>query len=160
LPYLIDGDVKLTESKAILKYIARKHDKRLLGKDEIEFGIAEMLSRIHDQIESELANHSYRLGDSDDLQHFIDQKATQLDTFLGSRQFFVGDNVTYVDFCMFELLDYMNFLTKTGRVFQKHPRLQAFWTRVERLPRFCDFWANPDKCRKAPFNNKHAKINN
>lgn len=26
LPYLIDGDVKLTQSNAILRYIARKHN--------------------------------------------------------------------------------------------------------------------------------------
>jgi len=67
LPYLIDGDVKLTESKAILKYAARKWDKKLLGRDEVEVGMAEMLSRIHDGIESDLANHAYRLGESQDL---------------------------------------------------------------------------------------------
>lgn len=67
LPFLIDGDVKLTESKAILKYAARKWDKKLLGRDEVEVGTAEMLSRIHDGIESDLAGHAYRLGDSQDL---------------------------------------------------------------------------------------------
>lgn len=72
MPYLVDGDVKLTESKAILKYIASKWDKRLLGRNAVEFGMAEMLSRIHDQLEQELANHSYRLGESEDLQHLID----------------------------------------------------------------------------------------
>jgi glutathione S-transferase len=64
---LIDGDLKLTESKAILKYIARKWDKRLLGRNEIEFGIAEMLSRIHDQLSDELSRFSYREGDSEEL---------------------------------------------------------------------------------------------
>lgn len=64
-----------------------------------------------------------------------------------------------MDFVMFETLDYMNFLSN-GRVFAKHPRLLEYWTRVERLPRFVDFWANESKCRRAPFNNKHAKINN
>jgi glutathione S-transferase len=67
LPYLIDGNVKLTESKAILKYIARKWDKKLLGRNEVEFGIAEMLSRVHDQIETTLATHAYQMGDSQDL---------------------------------------------------------------------------------------------
>lgn len=88
---MIDGDVKLTESKAILKYIARKWDRKLLGKNEIEIGKAEMLSRIHDGIEQELASHAYRLGDSEELQHYLDTKSTQLDTFLGTQNFFTGD---------------------------------------------------------------------
>jgi len=67
LPYLIDGDFKLTESKAIMKYLARKWDKRLLGRNEMEFGIAEMLSGIHEQISDEMSNHAYRQGDSDEL---------------------------------------------------------------------------------------------
>lgn len=141
LPYLLDGDVKLTESKAIIKYIARKWDKSLLGRNEVEFGMAEMLSRVHDQIEQELATHAYKLGDSAELQGYIDQKATQLDTFLGSHEFFLGPNLTYVDFLMFELLDYMNHLTAEGRVFAKHPKLHAYWTRVERLPKLVDFYA-------------------
>jgi len=65
-----------------------------------------------------------------------------------------------MDFVLFELLDYMNFLTKTNRMFDKHPKLFAYWTRVERLPRFVDFWADEKKCMRAPFNNQHAKINN
>ena len=32
LPYFIDGDVALTESKAIMKYIAHKWQPDLLGK--------------------------------------------------------------------------------------------------------------------------------
>ena len=34
LPYYIDGDVKLSQSNAILRYIARKHD--MLGKTDKE----------------------------------------------------------------------------------------------------------------------------
>ena len=79
---------------------------------------------------------------------------------MGSKPFFAGKELTYIDFCMFELIDYMNFLTKEGRIFSKHPKLQQYWTRVERLPKFVDFWADENKCMRGPFNNKHAKINN
>ena len=34
LPYYVDGDLKITQSNAILRYIARKHD--MLGKTEEE----------------------------------------------------------------------------------------------------------------------------
>ena len=44
LPYLIDGDLKLTESLAIYKYVARKYRPELLGATAQEFAFAEMLS--------------------------------------------------------------------------------------------------------------------
>ncbi len=44
LPYLIDGDVYLTETTAIMKYIAHKWKPSLLGLTSVEFANAEMLS--------------------------------------------------------------------------------------------------------------------
>ena len=43
LPYLIDGNTKLTETVAIMKYIAKKYDPKLLGSNAAEFGRIEML---------------------------------------------------------------------------------------------------------------------
>ena len=42
LPYYIDGNVKLTQSNAILRYIARKHN--LLGKTEAEMIRVDLLA--------------------------------------------------------------------------------------------------------------------
>ena len=36
LPYFIDNDTKITESSAIMRYIARKHQPDLLGRNEQE----------------------------------------------------------------------------------------------------------------------------
>ena len=36
LPYFIDGDLKISESWAILRHIARKNKKDLLGKTETQ----------------------------------------------------------------------------------------------------------------------------
>ncbi len=36
LPYLVDGELKLTESKSIMKYLAKKYDERLLGRSPQE----------------------------------------------------------------------------------------------------------------------------
>jgi len=33
LPYIEDNDFRLTESLAIIKYVARKYDRSLLGKN-------------------------------------------------------------------------------------------------------------------------------
>ncbi len=43
LPYLIDGDVNLTETAAIMKYIAHKWKPSLLGSNSVEYANAEML---------------------------------------------------------------------------------------------------------------------
>ena len=43
LPYLIDGDFTLTETAAIMKYIARKWKPELLGTTPEEFATAEMM---------------------------------------------------------------------------------------------------------------------
>ena len=41
LPYLIDGDVKLSESKSIMKYLCKKHRPALLGRNAEEVAMAE-----------------------------------------------------------------------------------------------------------------------
>lgn len=44
LPYLIDGDFKMTESAAIIKYICKKWGPHLLGSSARNTGLIEMLA--------------------------------------------------------------------------------------------------------------------
>ena len=44
LPYLIDNEFALTETAAIMKYIAHKWKPELLGANSVEFANAEMVS--------------------------------------------------------------------------------------------------------------------
>jgi glutathione S-transferase len=64
LPYLIDGDFKMTESKSIMKYIASKHDPSLLGSTAEEVAKADMMSRVHDQLNLDLGN-GFKKNDMD-----------------------------------------------------------------------------------------------
>jgi len=50
LPYFFDGDYNLTETAAIMKYIAHKWAKELLGKNEREAANAEMISEFVGQL--------------------------------------------------------------------------------------------------------------
>ena len=43
LPYLIDGDVSITETVAIMQYIAKKYRPTLLGMSAAEIGRISML---------------------------------------------------------------------------------------------------------------------
>ena len=44
LPYLLDGSTQVTETLAIMKYIANKHGPELLGTDAAMIGRVEMVA--------------------------------------------------------------------------------------------------------------------
>ena len=46
LPYLLDGDLKLTETNAIMKYIAHKYGPQLLGGDATTIAKVEMVAGV------------------------------------------------------------------------------------------------------------------
>ena len=64
LPYLIDGDVKITESSAMMRYIAGKygHDG-FSGKDAKEKAIVDMIFGVVGDIKSATGPHMYGSGD-------------------------------------------------------------------------------------------------
>ncbi len=71
----------------------------------------------------------------------------------------MGNNVTYVDFTLFELCELMTFISE-GQLFVNYPTLAAYCDRVKALPKLAEFYADDTRCMKAPFNNKVAKLNN
>ena len=87
------------------------------------------------------------------------EKVKPLVSFLGDKSFLIGDNVTYIDFVFFELIDFMTFISQ-GQLFQKYESLEAYHTRVKNLPKLKEYYANDELCIKRPFNNKIAKLNN
>ncbi|NXX86812.1 GSTM2 transferase, partial [Urocolius indicus] len=106
LPYLIDGPTKLTQSNAILRYIARKHN--MCGETEQEQLQVDMLEN---QIMDLRMSFIY-LCYSPDVESFkpvfLEQmcgKLRELSRFLGSRSWFVGDKLTLVDFAAYDVLD-------------------------------------------------------
>ena len=86
-------------------------------------------------------------------------KVEPLVTYLGSKTFLCGENLTYVDFIFFELCDFMDWIAE-GQLMQRYPDLQAYHDRVKALPKLCDFYNDDTKCIKRPYNNKIAKLNN
>ncbi|OPJ88987.1 glutathione S-transferase 2 [Patagioenas fasciata monilis] len=106
LPYLIDGNTKLTQSNAILRYIARKHN--MCGETEEEWQHVDLLEN---QI-TDLRTNFIMLCYSPDFEKlkpgYMEQlpaKLQKLSQFLGSRKWFVGDKITFVDFLVYDVLD-------------------------------------------------------
>ena len=87
------------------------------------------------------------------------EKVKPIVEFLGEKKFLVCEDVTYVDFTMFELCELMQFISQ-GELFRRYPKLEAYSKRIKGLPRLREFYADDTRCMKRPFNNKVAKINN
>ncbi|NWS78736.1 GSTM2 transferase, partial [Crotophaga sulcirostris] len=106
LPYLIDGPTKVTQSNAILRYLARKH--KMCGDTEEEILRVDLLqNHIVD-----LCTSFARLCYSPDFEKlkpaYLEQvpgKLRELSRFLGSRSWFAGEKLTFVDFLAYDFLD-------------------------------------------------------
>lgn len=65
LPYFIDGNIKLTESKAIHQYIADKWDRALLGNNMKERSKAMMLGNVIDELKQAVTSSHYKNASKD-----------------------------------------------------------------------------------------------
>lgn len=108
LPYLIDGDVKLTQSLAIMRYLARKHG---LDQPDADPKTAARMDMIEAQVNDFRWSLIYHcVGDKyEDLRwNFLETlpgELSRLSQCLGDRRWLMGDRLTYVDFMLYEALD-------------------------------------------------------
>lgn len=157
LPYYIDGDVKITQSNAIMRHIARKHD--LCGKTEAE---KVRVDTVENQA-MDFRNGFVRLCYLD----FNNQKEKYLEglqgtikmfsKFLGNRPWYAGDNISFADFLMYELID--QHLQLDNSILKNAKNIDEFQKRFEDLEPIKKYMASP-RFMKAPLNNKMAKFGN
>ncbi|KAK7079268.1 Glutathione S-transferase Mu 3 [Halocaridina rubra] len=157
LPYYVDGDVKITQSNAIMRYIARKHD--LCGKTEEEKVLVDMLENQAMDFRNGFVRLCY--GDFDNQkQKYLEALPDTIklfSKFLGDKSWFAGDNITFVDFLMYELLD--QHLLLDGAVLKDAKNLEEFQKRFEELENIKKYMESP-RFLKSPLNNKIAKFGN
>ncbi|XP_049736119.1 glutathione S-transferase Mu 1-like [Elephas maximus indicus] len=134
LPYLIDGPHKLTQSNAILRYIARKHN--LCGETEEEKIRMDILE--NQVVDTRMSfvmlcyNPDFEKLKPQYLEELPD-KMRLFSEFLGQRPWFAGDKITFVDFLAYDVLD-------LNRVFEPKcldafPNLKDFMAHFEGLKR-------------------------
>ncbi|ELT96264.1 hypothetical protein CAPTEDRAFT_21681 [Capitella teleta] len=153
LPYLIDGDIKITQSNAILRYIARKHN--LCGTTEKSRALCDMAA---DQV-MDLRNGAVRqfYGRGGEKEAYIDNLLPTLksfDAFLGDKSWLCGDEITFPDFHFYEMLDQHKMYSPD--LLKDLPRLQAYTQRFEALPKIKSYMAS-GRFMKSPVNNRMAK---
>lgn len=78
--------------------------------------------------------------------------------FLGKKNYICGDNITWVDFVLLELIDFVEFLT-SGEFSSENKPIPKYIKRIKGKRQLKKYIAS-DKYFAKPFNNKIAKINN
>uniref|UniRef100_A0A8D2D0M6 Glutathione S-transferase n=1 Tax=Sciurus vulgaris TaxID=55149 RepID=A0A8D2D0M6_SCIVU len=132
LPYLIDGVHRITQSNAILCYIARKHN--LCGETEEEKIRVDMLENQAMDTRMQLAMVCYSPDFEKKKPEFLEtlpEKMKLYSQFLGKRPWFAGDKITFVDFITYDVLDQHRVFEP--KCLEAFPNLKDFMSRFEGL---------------------------
>ncbi|KAA0201908.1 Glutathione S-Transferase Sigma 1 [Hyalella azteca] len=133
LPYYMDGDVKLTESSAIIRHLGRKTG--LAGATEQEkmrIDVAESLCRDQNLGFVRLVTSPDYDNAKPAFEADISNQLQKLVILLKDNKFISGEKVSYADFLILELLDrYESFSPSALAAF---PTLKALQTRLLDLP--------------------------
>nr|XP_044994509.1 glutathione S-transferase Mu 2 isoform X2 [Jaculus jaculus] len=132
LPYLIDGTHKITQSNAILRYIARKHN--LCGETEEERIRVDILENQVMDTRMQLIILSYSPDFEKQKPEYlggIPEKMKLYSQFLGKRPWFAGDKITFVDFLAYDILDQHRIIDP--KCLEAFPNLKDFLSRFEGL---------------------------
>ncbi|XP_029429378.1 LOW QUALITY PROTEIN: glutathione S-transferase Mu 5-like [Rhinatrema bivittatum] len=155
IPYLIDGDLKISQSHAILRYIARKHN--LCGESEKEMIRVDMLVNQALDFRMGLVTIAYNPNFESLKGSYLDALPGNLklfSKFLGDRKWFAGEKITFVDFIMYDVLDQHRMLE--SKCLEQFKNLQSFLERVEALEKIAAYMKS-DRYMKTPVNNRMAK---
>nr|XP_042894504.1 glutathione S-transferase Mu 1-like [Parasteatoda tepidariorum] len=138
LPYYFEDNLKLTQSLTILRYLAKKHN--LEGKTEEE----QLRASLVEQQITDFATVFFRdvvyAKSNDSPKEFLKNAPGLLkpfSEFLGERNFFAGDEITYVDFLVYDNFDFPSLFSKT--ILDAFPNLKAFQDRIRNLPELQEY---------------------
>uniref|UniRef100_A0A8D2D0X3 Glutathione S-transferase n=1 Tax=Sciurus vulgaris TaxID=55149 RepID=A0A8D2D0X3_SCIVU len=132
LPYLIDGAHKITQSNAILRYIARKHN--LCGETEEEKIRVDILENQATDIRMHFIILCYNPDFEKKKPEYLEalpEKMKLFSQFLGKRPWFAGDKITFVDFLAYDVLDQHRVFEP--KCLEAFPNLKDFMSRFEGL---------------------------
>ncbi|XP_032898795.1 glutathione S-transferase Mu 3-like [Amblyraja radiata] len=158
LPYLIDGDTKICQSNAIMRYVARKN--KLVGETEPEKTRMDVVENQAMDFRMGFARMCYNPDFEKMKPNYLKDLPgilKQFSVFLGKRSWFAGDKITFVDFLLYELLD--EHVVFEPKCLNEFKNLKDFLTRFEALEKIAAYMKS-DRYMKGPFNNRMASWGN
>jgi len=125
LPYLIDGKTQITETKAIMKYIAKKYKPGLLGASSADVGRIEMLAAHVDKLKGEATMPCYVSGDAAAIIETCRPLLAALMKAKGGNKWLATANLSWLDFYFAELLDLLD--VSKGVFYQEFPAAKEYF---------------------------------
>jgi glutathione S-transferase len=162
LPYFIDGNVKLSQSVAIMRHLGRLY--KLNGQtpeeecrvDQAELQIIDFRLDIiklfyNDWDNTEAKANFLNPEERNSLPYFY----KLFENVLKEREFIAGDSVTYPDFLLWECLDYVLYAFPSFT--DAFPSVKAYYGRIDALPGMTKLRAS-DKWMEWPLVSSYAKF--
>jgi len=137
VPIVFDGSHQILQSKAIIRYVARKYN--LYGETEEQKIIADMVLEATVDFRVSWRKITYSPNFAAEKDDYINRELppqlTKFENFLkkGHHDYFAGNNVTFADLVFYELLDLHTLLAP--HCLEAFPLLKAFKTRIEERPK-------------------------
>ena len=158
IPYLIDNDVRITDPYAIMIYIAAAYAPELLGETpETKAEIDMLYSQLKD-VKSAITGPCYVGQDRDVLKQTAKAKMEPIVSYMGKREHLIGNSLTFLDFIMLELCDFVQWLSEE-EFYKENKQIFRYVKKMQGL-RQIKRYKMSDRFIEKPFNNKVAKINN
>jgi len=156
LPYYMDGEVKLTQSGAIFRYLGRKYN--MVGNGSSEQAQVDMIIdecadwRVFtSKIAYTPKEHTAKF--TKEFEEYLPKEFGRLNKLLGSNDYFVGNHLTIADFVVWDMIDIS---TKyLPDIIKQFPNLEHFHKRFAALPAIASY----NLAHKYTLNNKSASVN-
>jgi len=157
IPYLVDGGVRVAQSFAIMKYLARKYKK--LGADtEEEMRAVDQAEGFCADLRVQLIMTWFKEGDLEQSKREyvedLPNKLRPLEEMLGKRKWCSGDKLVYVDFAMCEALDHLEMFAPGS--LECSPRVKQYKAAFDALPQISAY-RNSGRFKKWPVSGGPAK---
>jgi len=154
LPWMKDGDIKISQSLAILKYLAKKHN--LLHDGTVK---GETMANVIEQqiIDLRTGFSRFNYGGTQPKEEYevvLSGALSQWDKFLKGKEFANG-KLSYIDFMFWELLDMLS-LVFPETMFDKNENLLAYYKRFAQIPKIHSYLES-DQFQVSPISGPMAR---
>ena len=149
LPYIIDGDFKLTESKAVTVYICDRWCPALMGTYVAERSRIIQLQQVLNDFVWGFVIMGFQGKPQDEIIAKALETLPPIPEYLGNKEFLTG-TLSLADFQLYEAIEILLGMCHDKRIFTTYPNLEAFHNRMKAIPQFAAHLASPN-CLTEPF---------